>query len=434
MVDERIDEVGYWPRTRGDWMKHAAIAGLFLGKIFPFGFITLALPAVYRQLGLPLEQFWVFSLATIPFWLKWLVAPLADRFGSVRFGYRMSWILPATAFSAATYLCLSFYEPTLERLWVIVAIFCLNQLAVAMTEVGVYAYAAENLEPREQGFGSMIMLAADNIGYVFATIAIVALYESYGWTAALTTASGLLLLAIIPAVVRREPPPPPERLAALRRGDRPSLVRLLRRPEAPGMLAVQIVGGLQKGLTLLWYSAFLVDKGVSLGDIGIATGIALGVTGIVGAVVGPPIMARLGPLWTMRLSALLLLSSFGVMVAIANATSLGRIELILAMTWYEASVFLYIALLVASQMRWSDRGQVATDMTFQSAAFFLGTTIGSAVSGPLAAALGWPVYFMAIGLFSAATAFHFIFWYPRIEAKVAARGGAGVGAAAVPAI
>ena len=65
-----------------------------MAQYFPQGFTQSGLPAIFRQLGLPLDRFWLFSTPMWPRWIKFLIAMVVDNYGNAKFGYRKTWILP----------------------------------------------------------------------------------------------------------------------------------------------------------------------------------------------------------------------------------------------------------------------------------------------------------------------------------------------------
>ena len=81
--------------------KLALLGALYLSQGLPYGFFTQALPALLRQLGRSLPEIGAASLLALPWALKFLWAPLVDRYWSARLGRRRSWILPLQALTAA---------------------------------------------------------------------------------------------------------------------------------------------------------------------------------------------------------------------------------------------------------------------------------------------------------------------------------------------
>jgi len=69
------------------------IASLYVSQAIPLGFLIVALPAILRREGLGLEQTGLIGALALPWLIKFLWAPVVDRFGSSRGHYR-SWIIP----------------------------------------------------------------------------------------------------------------------------------------------------------------------------------------------------------------------------------------------------------------------------------------------------------------------------------------------------
>ena len=66
---------------------------LYFAQGLPFGFQT-ELSSFLRQAGMSLTKIGLASLLALPWFFKWLWAPLVDRFGWPQFGRRKSWIVP----------------------------------------------------------------------------------------------------------------------------------------------------------------------------------------------------------------------------------------------------------------------------------------------------------------------------------------------------
>ena len=111
-----------------DYAKLGSLGALHMAQYFPAAFAGIALPAIFRAEGLPLEMFWLLALPGIPRWFKWLIALVVDNYGNARIGYRKSWILPCTFLGALLYYSLSFIEPSIATIYVIVTILLVKSL------------------------------------------------------------------------------------------------------------------------------------------------------------------------------------------------------------------------------------------------------------------------------------------------------------------
>ena len=70
--------------------KWFALTGLYLVQGLPHGFFGQAMPVLLRQQGLDLALIGMLSVVSLPWALKFLWAPLLDRFALKRGEYRRS--------------------------------------------------------------------------------------------------------------------------------------------------------------------------------------------------------------------------------------------------------------------------------------------------------------------------------------------------------
>lgn len=85
-------------------MKLGLLTSLYLSQGLPFGFFTQTLPVLLRKQGMSLPDIGLANPLALPWALKFLWAPLMDRYGSERLGRRRGYILPRQCLSAALLL------------------------------------------------------------------------------------------------------------------------------------------------------------------------------------------------------------------------------------------------------------------------------------------------------------------------------------------
>jgi hypothetical protein len=91
-----------------------AIALIYLGQRIGNMLILTVVPTIYHEAGVKLSDIWLFGLIGLPIWVKWLWAPVIDRFFSTRLGRRKSWMLPMSFLTAALLLPLLFVKPSAD--------------------------------------------------------------------------------------------------------------------------------------------------------------------------------------------------------------------------------------------------------------------------------------------------------------------------------
>jgi MFS family permease len=409
-------------RDRATVGKFAAVIGLHMGQVFPAAFFGLMLTAIYREKGLPLDMFWIFMLPSVPTWLRPLWAPLVDGVGSSRIGLRKTWFIPCTLFGAAAYLSLALFEPEIATLWIIIGILIVKTTFMTTQDIAIDGYMVENLSDAERGVGAAVMDIGRHVAQFSSWAGVAWVYGTYGWPAAVSTAAGLLILFSLPGIIRREPPPPAQAQRRRDRGERPSLMRMLRRPDTrlilPLVMLISFAGALIPSL----YIAYLVDVGFTVKQIGplILAPATLAGT-LIGATLTVWFLNRFG------YKATILTSAFLMVPTVIPIIWMGSLDQPSLMTVFFVTLngivlpsFLGVAM-AASRLKWSSKTQAATDYTAYVVAATAAGATALGVGGVLADRFGWYSYFLFSGLFLTGCCFVFYALFDRIEAIVDSR-------------
>ena len=341
-----------------------------MGQYFPGAFAAAALPAVFRQQGLPLESYWVLALPLAPRLFKWLMALAVDNYGSATFGLRKSWILPCTLIGAALYVAAGFVEPSTSTLYLIVGLLVLKSFVMGAQDVAVDGYAAESLGATERSIGTSIIVFLALVGTLLGQ-SCMALIGVLGWRGTLLLASALLLLSAIPALVRAEPPPPEAAQARIARGERPSLINALRRRDSGWILPYLFAFGFAGTYLASLFPAFLVDQGLSLTEIGFVVPIATLVGWGGGALVTPLAIGRFGLRKTALLGVGIYLIEGPVYFVLARQATIEPWVATILLTGIGLGLSLYHYAVNNSRFRWASKGQAATDFSLHSSLWSL---------------------------------------------------------------
>jgi RhtX/FptX family siderophore transporter len=367
--------------------KLALLASLYLAQGLPFGFFTNALPAVMRARHLELSQISLTYLLAAPWALKFLWAPLVDRWGSARFGRRRSWILPLQAASVVIALALALVEPERGIAAMMVALFFSN-LTAATQDIATDALAVDLLEPAERGHGNGVQVAAYRVGMILGGGLLLVVFDRYGWRVTFAGMAALLALSTAPVLLHRERPAPP----APEQEREASWIRALLRPKMLAWLAVLAV---YKGGEALGYGMvkpLLIDRGLTLSDVGWLIGTVGFFAGFLGAMAGGWAAGRFG-----RGRALIgggVLQLAGVAAYLVPAWSLGGKPAIAAISAFEhfssgvATVALFTAMMDACS-----EAAAATEYTLQASVVVIATGIAATLSGFSAKRFGYAGHF-----------------------------------------
>ncbi len=371
--------------------KLGLLGALYFSQGLPFGFFTQALPVMLRQQGLSLGTIGLTSLLAIPWALKFLWAPLVDRFGSARFGMRKSWIVPLQCASALILLILGISAENTPLRVLLLAVFSLN-LVAATQDIATDGLAVDMLRPHERGFANGLQVAGYRVGMIVGGGALLILHDRLGSRGTFCIMAALTLLATLPILFAREQtraaPPAPAAGGP---------VHFLRRPGAARLLALIVAYKAGDAFAGGMLRPFLVDAGLSLEDIGWLLGTVGFLAGLLGALCGGALINRLG-----RKPSLI---AFGLLQALTVASyaylALGTPGRPALYTLCAAEHFaggMATAALFTCMMDWSSEDASATDYTVQASAVVIATGAAAALAGFSAQALGYPVHFSLGGV------------------------------------
>lgn len=372
--------------TRG---KLGLLATLYLAQGLPFGFFTQALPVLMRKQGLSLPEIGFTHLLALPWALKFLWAPLVDRFGSAAFGRRRSWILPLQAVSILLVTGLALTDPR-KGLTLMMVAALLTNLVAATQDIPTDGLAVDLLSDRERGLGNGVQVAGYRVGMIIGGGFLLIVFDRAGWRVTFGAMAALLALATLPVALFRERP------SAAKTKDEPpgtlGWIEVLKRPRMPlwiGLIALYKAGD---ALASAMVKPLLVDRGMSLKDIGLLIGVVGFCAGLAGALLGGYSASRFG-----RKQALLgcgVLQMLAIAGYIAPAAGYGgNAALAVACTLEHLTGGMATVALFTLMMDACREQSGATDYTVQACVVVIATGAAAVGSGFVAENLGYARHF-----------------------------------------
>lgn len=143
--------------------KTVLFTALYLVQGLPFGFFLFTYPLILRAQGLSLTKITFLSVVNLPWLVKFLWAPLVDRYHWPRLGRRTSWILPMQIGLAVSLALTGWFSDRLDVNGLILALLVVNFFA-ATQDIAVDGLAVDQLSPAERGHGNAIQSASYKIG------------------------------------------------------------------------------------------------------------------------------------------------------------------------------------------------------------------------------------------------------------------------------
>ena len=403
-----------------DFRKLIIVGVLNMAQSFPQSFTSYALPFMFRKQGLPLDMYWLLALPNLPNSFRWLMSIAVDNFGSERFGYRKSWILPCTVVGAFAYSVLAFIPPSVAAVYVITGILLFKAVVMVAQDTSIDAYAAEAMSDRERPTGTSIINWLAGIAGV-AGNGTVALVERFGWRSTMLAASSLLLLAVTPAMIRREHPPPEARRKRQARGEWANILVTFLRPESLYILPFAFFWGFGAGFIGPMLGAFYADKGLTMTEYGTMGPIVSLVGSTLTAAATPLLVEKIG----LRRTALIGVCAipFEVfmfsMFALKSLPPFPVLVVMVSLMGFVTALFSYPVTI--SRFRWASKAQAGTDYALQSSLSGFGVLAGASLTGFLAEAVGWVFFFPIASVFSLIAGVFYVGMFNRVERLVLER-------------
>jgi MFS transporter, PAT family, beta-lactamase induction signal transducer AmpG len=373
--------------------KIGLLASLYLSQGLPYGFFTQALPALLRHHEVSLAVIGLTSLLSLTWAFKFIWAPLVDLFGSNRFGYRKSWIVPLQIGAALLLLFASLIDPT-KALFMVVFIAFFTNLITATQDVPTDALAIDLLTPEERGMGNGIQISGYRVGMIIGGGVLLMIFDRLGWTNTFLALGIILLLMIIPVVVHQEKDHfvNPE-VNQFKHRYFPMILATFQQPQMGLWLIVLFTYKAGDALGSAMLRPFLIDRGIKLAEIGWMLGTVGFSAGLIGAIVGGGVINLLG-----RTKGLVIFGSthaLSMFLYAVPAAGMGSDAVLygLCAAEYFAGSLASVALLTHMMDR-SRAAASATDYTVQSSTLAVAVGLVGATSGFLAESVGYTMLFV----------------------------------------
>jgi PAT family beta-lactamase induction signal transducer AmpG len=365
------------------------IAGLYVSQAIPLGFLIVAMPAILRRRGMGLELTGLLGALALPWLIKFLWAPLIDRFGSRRWGHYRSWIIPLQSLTVLVVAAVSQLDLQDGMLWLIVA-GAVFMLSSATQDIATDGLAVHTVRPDERGKANGIQVGGYYFGQILGGGLVLVLFDRVGWTVALLTMAALLAMPLIPLLRFKEPATHVARKQT--KVDFDALRRFTKRPGAGIWILILLVYRAGETMAMTMFNPMLVDGGLSLEAIGVTVGVIGSLGAFAGAIAGGWLITTIG-----RKTSLVL---FGLMQALALCAYLvpaggtfrpGAIYLVVLSVAFASGMA--TAALYTNMMDRCDPKTAATDFTLQQSLCAFGPLLGSSLSGFSAARFGYSMHF-----------------------------------------
>lgn len=375
--------------------KMAVLTVLGFSSGLPFYLSGKTLQAWMTQAGVDLTTVGLFSLVALPYSLKFLWAPLFDRYVPPFLGRRRGWIVLAQIILMLVIAVMATHNPQLG-----LQMLGVNALALAFMsatqDIVAEAYRADVLEEREMGNGAAVWVLGYRIALLITGSAMFILADRLSWPIAYVAVSVLMIPGILAAVLGPEPAvtaPPPTSLAEAVYG--PFKEFFTRSGLGMGLLILFFIVMYKYADSLAgnMSTPFLIKVGFTLSEIGVILGGVGMVATIVGALLGGVAVSKIGinrSLWIFLFVQAFTNFAYYVIAVNGKSNSL----LLAAIVIENIGQGLVTAALVAYMMSLCNARFSATQFALLSSLMAASRDILVAPAGRIAELVGWPMFFI----------------------------------------
>jgi len=288
----------------------AAVLFMSFASGLPFNLTGFSTQAWLASAGLDIKTIGVFTLVSVPYFFKFLWAPLLDRYLPPVLGRRRGWILIYQICLTIAIATMGFCSPTKE-LYVLGALAVLVAFLSASQDIVVDAYRVDTIPVSERGLAA----AAQSFGYrsasMLAGAVLVLIAAHLGWRLAFLMVACLMALTTLGTLWAPEPEVPGLPPRTLADAVWHPLRALFSQKGAWGFVLLALLYKVGDALALSLYSAFMIKGvGFSLDELSIAGKVNMTVSTMIGVTFGGWVYMRWGTFKSMLV--------FGIGQALTN--------------------------------------------------------------------------------------------------------------------
>lgn len=375
--------------------KMAILLLLGFSSGLPFYLTSKTLQGWMTTAHVDLATIGFFSLVTLPYSLKFVWAPVMDRYIPPFLGRRRGWVLITQILLLLAIAAMSLHDPVQG-----LRMLAINAIAIAFfsasQDISLDAYRTDVLESREMGAGAAVFVLGYRIAMITTGALAFFLADRITWPSVYLILSTLMLIGIATTFFAPEPvlsDAPPKTLVEAVVLPFADFFQRVGWGRAVFVLLFIVLYKYSDSLAGSMTTPFLLQTGFSQSEVG-AVFLGVGVIAtIAGVVVGGAVIGKLGinkPLWI-----------FVVFQGLSNLTYYGlslagkdHAFMVAAIITENFGLGLVTAAMTAYLMSMCNKRFTATQFALLSSLMAASRDILVAPAGKLAEVVGWPGFFL----------------------------------------
>ena len=354
------------------------------------------LQAWMKEEGVDLAVIGLFALVGLPYTVKFLWAPVMDRFTLPFLGRRRGWLLIAQLTLIFSIAGLGMTSPG-KSPWVVAFAAFLVTFFSASQDIVVDAYRREDLADEELGLGSSFYVNGYRVGMLLASGGGLIMADFISFSKVYLIMAACLLPGVVTTLLTPEPEAPMETPKSMKDAVFNPLIEYFSRQGALWMLAFILLYKLGDTMASAMSIPFYLDIGFSKTEIGAVVKLFGFWATIIGGLTGGVLMLRVGinrSLWIFGFLQALSTAGFAVLAKIGyNTSALGGV-----IAFENFSSGMGTAAFVAFMASITNKKFTATQYALLTSLMGIPRVLASAPTGYLAKHIGWVGFFTACAL------------------------------------
>lgn len=354
--------------------------------------LTLSvLQAWMKEEGVDLSVIGLFALVGLPYTLKFLWAPVLDRFTLPFFGRRRGWLLVVQLLLMLALVVLGSTNPS-QNPWMVALAALLVTFFSASQDIVVDAYRREDLSDNELGLGSSLYVNGYRVGMLLAGSGglILADYISFGQVYMVMAAS--LGVGVLTTVLCREPTVEETLPTTFRESVIQPFVEYFSRSGAWLILLFILLYKVGDQMASTMTVPFYLDIGFTKTQIGAVAKLFGFWATIIGGLLGGIIMLHAGIIRSLWIFGVLqAVSTVGFSILAVWGPSLSGLAAVIA--FENLSGGMGTAAYVAYMASLTNKKFTATQYALLSSLMGVPRVLASAPTGFMAQSMGWVLFF-----------------------------------------
>ena len=362
----------------------------------PLLLTSTVLQAWMTEQGVNLATIGFFSLVGVPYTVKFLWAPVFDRFTLPFLGRRRGWLLVTQLLLMLALAGLGLTDPG-QRPWLVAVAAFFVTLFSASQDIVVDAYRREDLTDNQLGLGSSFYVNGYRLGMLLAGSGGLILADRVSFDRVYLLMAASLLLGVATTLLCREPPLTRGAPGTFKEAVIEPFADYFSRDKALLLLLFILLYKIGDQMASTLTTPFYLSLGFSKTQIGAVAKLAGLWAVIAGGLLGGAILLRIGIIRSLLLFGILQgigILSFMALALIGNSLP----ALVVAIVVEQLTSGMGTSAYVAYMASLTNKRFAATQYALLSSCIGIPRVIVAAPAGWLAELAGWPLFFLGCAL------------------------------------